>query len=70
MDIVPVAALDGRPKPRKRDAKLSRKCLVPVGKAAADDDTIVQWTEFHEFRSRLTIRCRPRATFPGIRLGP
>src|ERR1700677_251655 len=43
-------------------------CLV-LSFNAADDDTIVQWTEFHEFRSRLTIRCRPRATFPGIRLG-
>src|SRR6202453_2101139 len=35
MDIVPVAALDGRPKPRKWDAEFSRKCLVPVGKAIA-----------------------------------
>src|SRR5580704_14218850 len=33
---------------------------------AADDDAVVQWTEFHEFRSRLTIRCRPQATCPDV----
>src|SRR5580704_16411166 len=26
---------------------------------AADDDAVVQWTEFHEFRSRFDLRCRP-----------
>ena len=24
---------------------------------AADDDTIVQWTEFHGLRSRFDLRC-------------
>src|ERR1700693_4649911 len=28
---------------------------------AADDDTIVQWTEFHGLRSRFDLRCRPHA---------
>src|SRR5208283_3312128 len=36
---------------------------------AADDDAVVQWTEFHEFRSRLTFRCRLSAKSPGDRLG-
>src|SRR5208283_93623 len=31
---------------------------------AADDDAVVQWTEFHEFRSRLTFRRRPRGEKP------
>jgi hypothetical protein len=26
---------------------------------AADDDAVVQWTEFHGFHSRLASRCRP-----------
>ena len=33
---------------------------------AADDDAVVQWTEFHEFLSRLTFRYRPRAKSPGV----
>jgi thioredoxin reductase (NADPH) len=28
---------------------------------AADDDTILQWTEFHGLRSRFDLRCRPHA---------
>src|SRR5271166_4837769 len=35
---------------------------------AADDDAVVQWSEFHELLSRLTLRCRPRAKSPGARL--
>ena len=34
----------------------------------ADDDTVVQWTEFHEFRSRSTSDAG-RASCPGLRLG-
>jgi hypothetical protein len=34
-NLVPVTALNGRPKPRERDAEFSRKRLVPVGKAIA-----------------------------------
>src|SRR3984957_5731915 len=28
---------------------------------AADDDAVVQWTEFHGLRSRFDLRCRPHA---------
>src|ERR1700729_2394180 len=35
---------------------------------AADDDTVMQWTEFHEFRSRLTSDAG-QASCPGVRLG-
>src|SRR5271166_6585479 len=31
---------------------------------AADDDAVVQWSEFHGFRSRLTLRCRPPGEMP------
>jgi hypothetical protein len=34
-DFVPLASLDGRPKPREREADFSRKRLAPVGKAIA-----------------------------------
>src|ERR1700747_2561126 len=36
---------------------------------AADDDTIVQWTEFHGLRSRFGLQCRSQAKRPDIRLG-
>src|SRR5258708_5178228 len=36
---------------------------------AADDDTVVQWTEFHELRSRVDLRCRPPARYAGGPLG-
>src|SRR3984957_2860001 len=28
---------------------------------AADDDAVMQWTEFHGLRSRFDLRCRPHA---------
>src|ERR1700731_3160909 len=36
---------------------------------AADDDTVVQWTEFHGLRSRFDLRCRLPARYAGVRLG-
>src|ERR1700734_3195298 len=63
-----LAALVPSARPHGDDLALLRLLLGGVGNDdaalrlflsfnAADDDAVVQGTEFHEFRSRLTIRC-------------
>ena len=44
-NLVPVTAVNGRPKPRERDAEFSRKRLVPVGKAIARSISVGGATE-------------------------
>src|ERR1700730_3322932 len=67
-----LAALVPSARPHGDDLALLRLLLDSVGNNdaalclflsfdAADDDTIVQWTEFHGLRSRFDPRCRPHA---------
>src|ERR1700722_7121849 len=74
-----LAALVPSARPHGDDLALLRLLLDGIGNNdaalclflsfdAADDDTIVQWTEFHEFLSRSTSDAG-RASCPGLRLG-
>ena len=68
--FVPVTALDERPKPLERDAELSCKGLVPVGKAIARSISVGGATEkcvrkhcnIDEQRLERRDRARPHAT--------
>src|SRR6202035_6113144 len=68
-----LAALVPSARPHGDDLALLRLLLGGVGNDdaalrlflsfdAADDDAVVQWTEFHGLRSRFDLRCRPHAT--------
>src|ERR1700728_2457483 len=69
-NLVPVTAVNGRPKPRERDAEFSRKRLVPVGKAIARSISVGGATEkrvrkdcnIDEQRLDRRDRARPHAT--------
>jgi chaperonin GroEL len=55
----------------KEGLKLVAAGMNPMDlkRGTANDDAVVQWTKFHEFRSGLTLRCLPRAICPDVRLG-
>src|ERR1700741_1546682 len=70
-----LAALVPSARPHGDDLALLRLLLDGVGNNdaafrlilpldAADDDTVVQWTEFHGLRSRFDLRCQPHAKMP------
>jgi hypothetical protein len=69
-DFVPVTSLDGRPKPHERNAELSCKELVPIGKAIARSISVSGATEkcvrkhcnIDEQRLERRDRARPHAT--------
>ena len=74
-----LAVLVPSPRPCGNDLAFLRLFLDGVGNDdaalglflsfdAADDDAVVQWTEFHEFRSRSTCNAG-QANCPGARLG-
>jgi hypothetical protein len=66
-DFIPVASLDGRPKPSERDAELSCKRLVSVGKAiarsigvrCAADERVRKHCNIDEQRLERSDRARP-----------